>query len=140
MNIEYENNKQKMEILITERTDITPLLGIDWMKTYKLTIERIQLAENNQSEREKIFNKFPDLFENNKTIINTEIKIQLKLGHYPIKQKARPVPLHLQKDVERELEKLIKSGHLEKVNNVDEDGFVSPVVITLKSDKSVKIA
>ena len=24
VNIEYENNKQKMEILITERTDITP--------------------------------------------------------------------------------------------------------------------
>ena len=35
MNIEYENNKQKMEILITERTDITPLLGMDWMKTLK---------------------------------------------------------------------------------------------------------
>ena len=33
VNIEYEKNKQKMEILITERTDITPLLGMDWMKT-----------------------------------------------------------------------------------------------------------
>ena len=30
--IEYENNKQKMQILITERDDITPLLGMDWMK------------------------------------------------------------------------------------------------------------
>ena len=48
VNFEYENNKQKMEILITERTDITPLLGMDWMKTFKLTIGRIQLAENNQ--------------------------------------------------------------------------------------------
>ena len=58
VNIEYEKNKQKMEILITERTDITPLLGMDWMKTFKLTIGRIQLAESNQSEREKIFGKF----------------------------------------------------------------------------------
>ena len=48
VNFEYENNKQKMEFLITERTDITPLLGMDWMKTFKLTIGRIQLAENNQ--------------------------------------------------------------------------------------------
>ena len=78
VNIEYENNKQKMEILITERTDITPLLGMDWMNTFKLTIGRIQLAENNQSKREKIFNKFPNLFENNETIKDTEIKIQLK--------------------------------------------------------------
>ena len=57
-----------------------------------------------------------------------------------MKQKARPIPLHLQEDVGRELEKLIKTGHLEKVNNVDEDCFVSPVVITVKNDKSVKIA
>ena len=98
------------------------------------------MAESNQSEREKIFGKFQGLFENNETKEDTEIIIQLKPGHYPIKQKARPVSLHLQKDVERELKKLIRTGHLEKVNDVDEDCFVSPVVITVKSDKSVKIA
>ena len=137
---EYENNNQKMETLISERADITPLLGMDWMKRFKLTIGKIQLAEIGQSEKERINNKFPDLFENNRTIKDTEINIQLKPGHYPVKQKARPIPLHLQEDVGRELEKLIKAGHLEKVNNVDEDCFVSPVVITVKNDKSVKIA
>ena len=79
-----------------------------------------------------MFKSFPDLFENNETIKDTEIKIRIKPGHYPVKQKTRPVPLHLQKDKERELERLIKSGHLEKVNNVDEDCVVSPVVITVK--------
>ena len=68
------------------------------------------------------------------------MKIQLKSGHYQIEQKARSVPLHLQEDVGKELEKLIRTGHLEKINDVDEDCFVSPVVITIKSDKSVKIA
>ena len=72
------------------------------MKKFKLTIGRLQLAENNQSEREKVITKFPDLFETNETIKDTEIKIQLKPGHQPIKQKTRPVPLHLQKDVERQ--------------------------------------
>ena len=108
-----------MELLITERTDITPLLGMDWMKKFRLTIGKIQLAENNQSECEKVFNKFPELFEKNETFKDIKINIQLKAGHYPIKQKARPVPLHLQEDVGRELEKLIKSGHLEKINNVE---------------------
>ena len=140
VNIEYENNNQKMEILITERADITPLLGMDWMKRFKLTIGKIQLTEIGQSEKERIINKFPDLFENNRTIKDTEINIQLKPGHYPVKQKARPIPLHLQEDVGRELEKLVRAGHLEKVNNVDEDCFVSPVVITVKNDKSVKVA
>ena len=139
VNIEYENNKQKMEILITERTDTTLLLGMDWMKTFKLTIGRIQLTKNNRSEMERIINKFPDLFENEETIKDTEIKIQLKPVHFPVKQKARPVLLHLQEDVGRELGKLIKTGHLEKIKDVDEDCFVSPVVFTVKSDKSVKI-
>ena len=112
--MEYENNKQKMEIIITKRTDITPLLGMNWMKKFKLTIGRIQLTEPNQSEKEKVMKNFPDLFENNRTIKDTGINIQLKPGHYPVKQKARPIPLHLKEDVGRELEKLTKAGHLKK--------------------------
>ena len=50
--MEYENNKPKMEIFITERTEITPLLGMDWMKRVKFLIEKIHLVENNQSEKE----------------------------------------------------------------------------------------
>ena len=76
VNVELENNKQKMEILITERTNITPLLGMDWMRKFKLTISKIQLAKNNQSEREKVFNKCPDLLEKNETIKDTEINIE----------------------------------------------------------------
>ena len=112
VNIEHENNKQKMEILITGRTDKTPLLGMDWMKRFKLTIGRIQLAETNQSEKERVINKFRDRFEKNRTIKDTEKNIQLKPGQYPVKQKARPIPLHLQEDVGRELEKLIKARHM----------------------------
>ena len=32
---------------------------------------------------------------------DTEIIIQLKPGHYPVKQKARPISLHLQEEVGR---------------------------------------
>ena len=139
--VEYENNKQKMQILITERNDITPLLGMDWMKKFKLTIGNIRTEENNQSEKKRVIEKFPDLFKNNTTIIkDTETNIQLTPGHYPVIQKARPIPLHLQEDVGKELKRLIKTGHLEKIKHVDEDCFVSPIVITVKNDKSVKIA
>ena len=86
--------------MITERTDITPLLGMDWMKKLTLTIRRIQLVGNSQSGREKIFINFPDLFENNEIIKDTDIN-HLNPGHYPVKQKARPMPLHLQEDVGR---------------------------------------
>ena len=140
VDIEYENNRQKMQLLISERNDITPLLGMDWLKKFKLTIGKIRLDDNNQSEKRQIVEKFPDLFENNTTIKDAEINIQLKPGHYPVKQKARPIPLQLQEAVGKEIEKLTKSGHSERVKQVDEDCFVSPVVITVKNDKSVKIA
>ena len=84
--------------------------------------------------------KFPDLFRNNTTITDTEVNNQLKPGHYPVKQKARPIPLQLQEEVGKELEKLIKTRHLKKIKHVDEVRFVSPVVITVKSYKSVKRA
>ena len=74
------------------------------MEKIKLTIGRIQLTETNQSEKEKVINKSLDLFENNRTIKDTEINIQQKPGRYPVKQKARPTPLHLQEDVGGELE------------------------------------
>ena len=58
----------------------------------------------------------------------------------PIQQKGRPVPIHFQKSVREELEKLIKSGHLEKADKTTENCFISPAVITIKKDKLVKIA
>ena len=129
---------KNVDILITERTDIKSFPGLDWMKKFNSTIGRRQLAEKNHSERKKVFNRFPDLFENNETTEDIEINISLKPRHYPVKQNARLVPLHVQQDVGREFKKLIKTGHLEKTNDVDEDCFVSLVVLTVKSDKLVK--
>ena len=64
----------------------------------------------------------------------------MKKDAKPIQQKGRPVPIHFQKSVREELEKLFKSGHLEKADKTTENCFISPAVITIKKDKSVKIA
>ena len=55
-------------------------------------------------------------------------------------QKGRRVPIHIQSAVEKEVQKLIDGGHIERLAEVGEDAFVSPVVITHKSDDTVKIA
>ena len=77
---------------------------MDWLKKFKLTIGKIRLDDNNQLEKRQIVEKFPDLFKNNTTIKDAEINIQLKPGHYPVKQEARPIPLHLQEAVGREID------------------------------------
>ena len=71
---------------------------------------------------------------------DTEINIQHKSAHYPVKQKAGTIPLHVQEYVGRELDTVIKTGHLKKLQDIDEDHFVQPVENTFKSYDSVKIA
>ena len=44
VNIEYENSKQKMEILITEITDITPLLGMEKDENIQINHRKITIG------------------------------------------------------------------------------------------------
>ena len=81
-----------------------------------------------------------DLFKNNHTIKDLTIDFQLKKGAKSIQQKERPVAIHFQNSVQCELETLIEKGHLEKADQTTENCFVSPAIITIKKDKSVKIA
>ena len=140
VDIEYNNKHIKLPLLITKRADITPLLGVNWLIQLPITINKISLDNNiNQSETTKTNTKFKKLFERNHTIKNTEVKIQIKPGCYPIQQKARPIPYHLQDDVKNELDRLTKSGHLDRLETIEEDCFVSPVVITVKWTKRSKL-
>ena len=68
------------------------------------------------------------------------VKVNLKAGAQLIPQKGRPIPIHLQDQVAQELKRLIKHGYVERATEITEDCFVSPAVITVKKDKSVKIA
>ena len=100
------------------------------------------LLVNCNSEREitALKSKFHKLFSTNHTVKNVEVDIQLKDDAKLFQQKGRPIPIHLQQAVGKEIEKLKKLGHIEKAENIDENCFVSPAVITIKKDKSVKIA
>ena len=51
------------------------------------------------------------------------------------------MPIHLQPKVKNELEKLLNERHIEKLTNCsDPFFFISPIVITVKKDQSIKIA
>ena len=118
--IEYNGKITKLPTLITQGDDITPLLGVNWLQQLPITINKISLDQpTNQSEN--IYTKFNKLFETNHTTKNIEVKIQIKPECYPIQQKARPIPYHLQKDVKNELDRLIKCGHFERLETIKED-------------------
>ena len=94
----------------------------------------------NEVKKVKQLVPFSDLFYNNNEIKGLEVKIKLKEGAQIIQQKGRPIPIHLQDQVANELKRLIENGYLKTVAEITEDCFVSPAVITVKIDKSIKIA
>ena len=55
-------------------------------------------------------------------------------------QKGRPVPINLQPRVTAELERLQKEGHIEKLSSCSDENFISPIVIKLRKDQSIKLA
>ena len=142
--VEINGQRNNLEVLITTKKT-NPLLGLDWMKKLGITLGtgRTGPQINHVTEDPDIISlkrKFKKLFHENHTVEGLEVKIQLKEDARLIQQKGRPIPIHLQQSVEKEINKLMKQGHIEKANNIDENCFVSPAVITVKKDKSVKIA
>ena len=141
--VENENIKMELELLIT-KNKTNPLLGLDWMEKLNINLsaeDNVKIQNITEDEDIKELKKrFKKLFTENHTVKDIEVDIELKPGAKLIQQKSRPIPFHLQPEVEKELNKLINSGHVEKARNINENCFVSPAVITVKKDKSVKIA
>ena len=145
--VKTNNTTLQLPLLIT-KANITPLMGLDWMNrlgialhttTEDVKIHNIKLDET-QKKILKLKNEFKDLFYNNTEIKNLSVKINLKADAKIIQQKGRPVPIHLQEQVANEIKRLIKNGYLERATEITENCFVSPAVITVKKDKSIKIA
>ena len=64
----------------------------------------------------------------------------MKPGAKTIQQKGRRIPIQLQKAVNEEMKRLLKEGHIEKINESKADVFIQPTISTVKKDRSVKIA
>ena len=55
-------------------------------------------------------------------------------------QKGRRIPIQHQESVNKEVSRLIQEGHIVKVQEIKEDVLLQPTVITVKKDRSVKLA
>ena len=148
-NATVKTNKTTLQLpLLITRANITPLMGLDWMKRLEITInsntEAIKIhnikMDDNEKRILKLKNEFEDLFYNNTEIKDTLVKINLEENANIIQRKRRPISIHSQDQVAEELKRLIKNGYLERATEITGDCFVSPAVITVKKDKSIKIA
>ena len=127
--VKTEKTQVTLPILITKKKNTQPLLGLDWLDKLEIGLQGSRetniirnISTNGKGER--ISEDFEKLFKTNHTIKNSTIEIQLKNDAKPIQQKGRPVPIHFQRIVKNDLDKLIEKGHLEKADKTTENCFV----------------
>ena len=58
----------------------------------------------------------------------------------PTHQKGRRVPINLQPLVNDELKKLLTEKQIINLNSCSDKNFISPIVISIERDKTVKLA
>ena len=122
--------------------DILQQLGI-YLTATKPTGKSIGLISDASTEQniiKWIFKKYPPLCTRLGRSKNHMAKSTFKEKFTPTQHKGRRVPLHLLERVEQELEKLIDDKQIMRLEKCSDEYFISPVVITVKKDKSVKIA
>ena len=115
--VEVKTEKIKIPILITE--NIQPLLGLDWLDKLEIGLQgsnEVNIIRNITASKkgEKTFEEFENRFKKNHTIKDLTIDIQMKKDTKSIEEKGRPVPIHFQKILKNELEKLIKKDTWKK--------------------------
>ena len=68
------------------------------------------------------------------------IRTQFNKEFIPVQQKVRRVPVHLQERVEKEFNELLDQKHIIKLDKCSDRQLISPIVITVRKDQTVKLA
>ena len=98
-------------------------------------------TDNDLDDWQTHFSKqFQHLFRRVGRIRNYKVQADFFKNLTPIQQKGRRVPITLQEKVNKEIDKLLEQGHIQKLEECSDNYFVSPIVITVKKDGSVKLA
>ena len=116
--------------------DLFPKLGFSVIQLKQV----VNIDQNQCPIKRQISFDFPDLI----TRVGKSLKHSLKSTFHdeftPTHQKGRRVPINLQPLVNIELKKLLDEKHIIKLNSCSDKNFISPIVITVKRDKTVKLA
>ena len=132
-------NPIEIQVVTDEGRDLFPALGLSIQQSN--SPKTVNQVEHELCPIEKqIATDFPDLiYRIGRSKLNT-VRSNIHENYTPTHQKGRRVPINLLDKVSDELKKLSDQGHIEKLNECSDKSFISPTVITVRKDKSVKLA
>ncbi|XP_024942173.1 uncharacterized protein LOC107269153 [Cephus cinctus] len=142
LNCKFVNRENvDLEFVVTENTDDQPvIIGLPSLMQLN-TVQRvhnIKASENsNNLTVEKILNKHKKVFEGIGCVTNFEYDIQLKEDAKPTIAACRKIPIALNDQVKKELDKMEKDGIIKKVTEPTD--WVHPIVISKKKNGQIRI-
>ena len=133
---------------VVVRDGLKPLVGRDLFDALGISVNQTPKPEGSMVNtitsqcpfKTRIAQQFPQLITR-----TGRSKIHIKKSKFhrhfqPKHQKGRKVPINLQERVNTEIKKLLVEGHIEKLINCSDQNFISPIVITVKRDQTIKLA
>lgn len=144
--IQIAHNKKVIQgrIFIIEK-EVDPVVGREWLRKLDLQFNVNSITKEERDITEKEFKvRLHNLLEEYKELFSEEIgeiknfqaTFKLKEGAVPVFLKPRPVPFALRDQVEAEIDRLEKSGILEKVAYSQ---WGTPVVPVMKQNGKIRL-
>ena len=133
---------------VVVRDGLKPLVGRDLFDALGISVTQIPKHEGSMVNtitsqcpfKTRIAQQFPQLITRIGRSKIHNVKSKFHQNFQPKHQKGRRVPINLQERVNNEIKKLLVEGHIEKLNNCSDQYFISPIVITVKRDQTIKLA
>ena len=120
-----------------------PIIGRDLFSQLGLSLTQTKQVSNvDQYQcliKKQIAFDFPCLILRIGISLKQSVKSMFHKDFTPTLQKGRRVPINLQPLVNEELQKELAEKHIINLNRCSLKNFISPIVITVKRDKTVKL-
>jgi len=134
----YQDQCHDNMLLYVVESEGPPLLGRDWLSKIQVDFSAIKsVSGGNGKSASEIMNRYAPLFDGGLGLVK-ELKasLELKEGANPRFFKPRTVPFAIKDEIASELDRLIESGVLKKVDYSD---WAAPIVAVRKSNGKYRI-
>ena len=102
--------------------------------------DRVNNISSSQEFKEQIAKTFPELISRIGRSKNHVAKSQFHKELQSRHQKDGRIPINLQEKVNNGLKKLLDEKHIIKLSSCPVKYFISPIVVTVKKDQTIKLA
>jgi transposase InsO family protein len=138
--IEFKGNraKSKIHVLKGSNGSLLSYKTAQHLKVLNLNINHINHINKSVCPiLEKLEKKYPKLFSGIGKLKEVEVNLHIDNAVKPVTQRARRIPFHIRKKVEKELSNLEQQDIIERAEGPT--SWISPLVATPKKDGNIRI-